>query len=141
MEEDLCSFKILGNNAVSMCTEKRKQTFTFNKVNFNHSFSTMAFFLIDNRETKNSSHDDRCQPIKLKLENSRSVETKIYLPWWCMWSIAACISSTTSTVQAIELYSWWSNGASGMSNSRLALGPPNKATPVIENGNKILLAF
>ena len=54
-----------------------------------------------------------------------------YLPWQCIWSTAASTSSTISTVQAIELYSWWNESAVGISNALLALGPPYIVTPAV----------
>lgn len=66
---------------------------------------------------------------KCQHHYSRKKKTSTCLPCWWIWSMAACSSSTISTVQAIELYSWWKVGASGMFNSLHALCPPNKVTP------------
>lgn len=57
------------------------------------------------------------------------------LPCLCIWSMAAYTSSTISTVQARELYSWCNEGAFGIFSKELVRGPPTIATPEADGNN------
>lgn len=66
--------------------------------------------------------------VKIKI-NCKDFEKLTCLPCWCIWSMAAFTSSTISTVQARELYSWCNECASGIFSKELARGPPKIVTP------------
>lgn len=102
---------VFCNHTISMCTAKKKQR---ELIHF------PVYFLGNYRCVQ---RERECNMFLIKREMLTC------LPYWCIWLMAEYTSSTISTVQASELYSWWNDRASGIFSKELALGPPYNVTP------------
>ena len=109
---------VFCNDTISMCTAQKKK---------GKRIDHFAACLLGNYRER-----ERVNMFLIKREMLAC------LPCWCIWLMAAYTSSTISTVQANELYSWWNEGASGRFSTALALGPPYNVTPA-EDANQLAI--